>query len=48
MDVFDNGVLQNLLDSVILGSKLFVGVAMLCGATYFLFEYLKGESNDKE
>jgi hypothetical protein len=48
MKFFDDGVLQNLLDSVILGSKLFVGVTALVAGTYFLFDYLTRKKKDGE
>lgn len=48
MNVFDDSALQNLLDSVILGSKLFVGVTALVAGTYFLFDYLTRKKKDGE
>ncbi len=48
MNVFDDSALQNLLDSVILGSKLFVGVTVLVAGTYFLFDYLTRKKKDGE
>jgi len=46
--VFDESLLQSLLDSVILGSKLFVGVTALVAGTYFLFDYLTRKKKDGE
>ncbi len=48
MKVFDDGVLQTLLDSVILGCKLFLGVSVLVIGTYFVFDYLRGKDDGKE
>jgi hypothetical protein len=48
MKVFDDGVLQTLLDSVILGAKLFLGVSVLVIGTYFVFDYLRGTRNGKK
>lgn len=48
MKVFDDGVLQTLLDSVILGCKLFIGVSVLVIGTYFVFDYLREKDDGKE
>ena len=48
MKVFDDGVLQTLLDSVILGCKLFIGVSVIVIGTYFALQYLRGKDDGKE
>ena len=46
MKVFDDGVLQILLDSVILGCKLFIGVSVIVIGIYFALQDLRGGKDD--
>jgi hypothetical protein len=47
MKVFDDGVLQSLLNSVILGCELFLGASVIVIGTYFVFQYLRGKNDGK-
>ena len=48
MKVFDETLLQNLMDSVILGLGLFMGAAVLYGFAHCAFEYIRERRNKKD
>ena len=48
MKVFDETLLQNLIDSAILGLGLFMGAAVLYGFAHFAFEYIRERRNKKD
>ena len=48
MKVYDDSMLQSLIDSAILGLGLFMGVAVLYGFAHFTFEYIRERRNKKD
>ncbi len=48
MKVYDDSMLQSLMDSAILGLGLFMGAAVLYGFAHFAFEYIRERRNKKD